>query len=207
MTRISPIPNTSAEKAKNGTRRMVMPGARVVSTLVTRLTPTAVKPSAMSPWAARNSPTMSGLPPPKPPLLMSDTIERMNPPSHMYMPAATRRGKAMARAPSCSGTMATARPAASGSAVPNTRPTRWLPSSCAQESLSKAAAPPSTRSMAINRLAMMVATSPRRPAPMNIRPIFLWSVVVNQSTTKASGRSMVESPARSGLESMVVMWC
>ena len=42
---------------------------------------------------------------------------------------------------------------------------------------------------------------------MNIRPIFLWSVVVNQSTSKASGRPTVESPATSGLESMVVMWC
>ncbi len=42
---------------------------------------------------------------------------------------------------------------------------------------------------------------------MNIRPIFLWSLEVSQSTSAASSRPMVESPAASGLESMVVMWC
>ena len=46
----SPMPKIRVENAKNGTRRIVIPGARVVSTEVTIEPAAARRPSAMSTW-------------------------------------------------------------------------------------------------------------------------------------------------------------
>ena len=77
-----------------------------------------------------NRSTMSPLPPSVPPSEASATMFRTSPPNQSQNPRVARRGKAMAREPSCSGTIATHSARASGRAAPNTRPTRWASNSC-----------------------------------------------------------------------------
>ena len=113
-----PIEATSADQAKNGTRLIRMPGARVVSTVAATDAAAAARPTSSRPRAARNRSTMSASPPPGPPLLARATMTSTSPASHAQKPAAARRGKASERAPTCSGTMATARPSRSGTITP-----------------------------------------------------------------------------------------
>ena len=61
-----------------------------------------------------NRSTIWALPPPGPPLSASETMTMTKPPSQAQKPAAARRGNASERAPTCSGTTATARPSSSG---------------------------------------------------------------------------------------------
>ena len=82
---------------------------------------------------------MSALPPPGPPLLASAIITRTSPLSQPQKPAAARRGKASDRAPTCSGTTATATPSSSGTSTPKTRAMRKATNICGQGARRRAA--------------------------------------------------------------------
>ncbi len=117
-TRSSPIAATSADHEKNGTRLIRIPGARVVSTVAATGRAAAASPMTARANPARNRSTISASPPPGPPLLASATITIVIPPTQAQKPAIARRGKASERAPSCSGTTATATPRRSGTTTP-----------------------------------------------------------------------------------------
>ena len=179
---------------------MVMPGARVVSTVTAIDAPTAVRPIAIRPCAPMKRSTMSASPPRPPPLLARAMMLKIRPPAHIQKPDAASRGNAIARAPSCIGTTAMHRPTANGNSVPNTRPTRWASRSCGVAASSMFAMP--ARSRLMMTLTTMVPSRPMRPAPRNSRPIFLWSVDVSQSAMAAS--NCATAPSRSSANSSAV---
>ena len=115
---------TRTDHENSGTRRMFMPGARVVSTVVASEIAIIVSPPSITPKAAMNNATNLLVPPPGPPLAMIDKITRSIPKNQAQKPAAARRANASERAPSCSGTTATARPSMTGSTAKRASPTR-----------------------------------------------------------------------------------
>ena len=145
-SRISPTAAIRAPHEKNGTRPSRIPGALVVSTDVATETEAAASPISRRAWAAMNRSTMSPSPPPGPPLLASATMMMTSPASQVQNPAIARRGKASARAPSCSGTIAMATPSRSGTRTPKSIPTRWAAKSWTIEPSSSSVPSPSMRS-------------------------------------------------------------
>ena len=123
-TRSRPSAPTRTDQLNGGTRRMFMPGARVVSTVVASATAAATSPRTSTIWLTRNSPTNLASPPPGPPLAAIEMTTRTEPTNHVQKPAAASRGKASERAPSCSGTTAMAMPSSSGSSTTNVSPIR-----------------------------------------------------------------------------------
>ncbi len=103
---------------KNGTRDIRIPGARVVSTVAATETAGAASPITSNPWPAMKRSTIWALPPPGPPLSARATMTTTKPANHAQNPAAARRGNASERAPTCSGTIATAIPSSSGTSAP-----------------------------------------------------------------------------------------
>lgn len=93
MATSRPSEATSTDQVKNGTRRMFMPGARVVRMVVTSETAPARKPAAASAADSVNRSTKSALPPLGPPLLSTETTASTAPMSHAQKPAAASRGR------------------------------------------------------------------------------------------------------------------
>ena len=108
---------TSTDQLNHGTRRMFMPGARVVRMLVATDTVDASRPTSASAAANVNRSTKRALPPLGPPLAPMATTDSTEPMNHAQKPVAARRGKASERAPSCSGTTARAAPIINGSST------------------------------------------------------------------------------------------
>ena len=115
---------TSADQPNTGTRRMFMPGALVVSSVVASEATAAARPSSSTMWPTRNSPTKRGLPPPGPPFAAIDSTTSTLPMNQAQKPDAARRGNVSERAPSCSGTTAMAMPSNNGTTTMNVRATR-----------------------------------------------------------------------------------
>ena len=174
---------------------MRIPGARVVSTVVATDAAAAARPMTSRPWAARNRSTMSALPPPGPPLLASATITRTRPLSQAQKPAAARRGKASERAPTCSGTTATARPSSSGTSTPKTRPTRKATNSCGSAPASKSGVVAVDALGAEEHAEDGGAGEGEERAPMKLRPMTLESLDVTHEASDASALPVTSSAA------------
>ena len=165
---------TSADHENGGTMSIAMPGARAVMTVVATETLPAIRPAATSAAPIKNKSTMSPLPPPGPPLPMMETSTRPEPKSHDQKLNCARRGNAIARAPTCSGTIAIARPRNSGARRPRTIRCRAYHDSCNAESPVMISSPcgliRSKPKMAASTATSIAWISDQ---PMNSRPIFL----------------------------------
>ncbi len=198
----------NADQLNTGTRRMFMPGARVVSTVVARDPAAATRPSRATMRLTRNSPTNFASPPPGPPLAAIDTTTSTAPMNHVQKPAAASRGNVSDRAPSCSGTTAMAMPSNSGTSTTNVSPILYSANNCGMELMSSIAASASMRSMPSNAATTITPSRPTSDTEMNNRPMRLWSVVVSQSLTDdkrapADAEASAEAPA--ACVSMVVI--
>ena len=108
-------------------------------------------------------------------------------------PAAASRGKASERAPTCSGTAATAMPRSSGTSTPKTRAMRKATNICGSAPASNSVSPPSIRSAPSITPSTAAPTRATSEQPMKLRPMTFESLDVSHEARAATAPPLASS--------------